>query len=80
MNTNEHPLSDAKRVLRIKALIHDIDVVVCMYPYAFMFEQLAKVIGMDSPKSRHFFSARPETLSALKQARAPHLVLISEQL
>ncbi len=80
MSTNEHPLSDAKRVLRIKALIHDIDVVVCMYPYAFMFQQLAKVIGMDSPKSRHFFSARQETLSALKQARAPHLVLISEQL
>ena len=80
MNTNEHPLSDAKRVLRIKALIQDIDVVVCMYPYAFMFEQLAKVIGMDSAKSRHFFSARQETLSALKQARAPHLVLISEQL
>ncbi len=80
MSTGQHPLSDAKRVARIKALIHDIDVVVCMYPYAFMFQQLAKVIGMDSPKSRHFFSTRQETLSALKQAQAPHLVLISEQL
>ncbi len=80
MSTGQHPLSDAKRVARIKALIHDIDVVVCMYPYAFMFQQLAKVIGMDSPKSRLFFSTRQETLSALKQAQAPHLVLISEQL
>ena len=44
-------LSDAKRVIRIKALIRDIDVVVCIYPFAFafMFQQLAKVIGMDSP-------------------------------
>ncbi len=80
MSSGQHPLSDAKRVLRIKALIHDIDVVVCMYPYAFMFQQLAKVIGMDSAKSRHFLSARHEVLSVLKQAQAPHLVLISEQL
>ena len=35
---------------------------------------------MDSPKTRHFFSTRHETLSVLKQVRAPHLVLISEQL
>ena len=55
MSTRQHPLSDANRVLRIKALVHDIDVVVCMYPFAFMFQQLAKVIGMDSAKSRHFF-------------------------
>ena len=55
MSTGQHPLSDAKRVARIKALIHDIDVVVCMYPFAFVFQQLAKVIGMDSAKSRHFF-------------------------
>ena len=54
MSTSKHLLSDAKRVIRIKALIHDIDVVVCIYPFAFMFQQLAKVIGMDSPKSRHF--------------------------
>ena len=80
MSSGQHPLSDAKRVLRIKALIHDIDVVVCMYPYTFMFQQLAKVIGMDSAKSRHFLSARHEALSVLKQAQAPHLVLISEQL
>ena len=80
MSTSQRPLSDAKRVLRIKALIHDTDVVVCMYPFAFMFQELAKVIGMDSPKSRHFFSARHETLSVLKQAQSPHLVLISEQL
>ena len=52
---------------------------VCMYPYTFMFQQLAQVIGMDSPKNRYFFSARQETLSVLKQAKAPHLVLISEQ-
>jgi hypothetical protein len=32
-----------------------------------------------SPKSRHFFSARHETLSVLKQAQAQHLLLISEQ-
>ena len=52
---------------------------VCMYPYTFMFQQLAQVIGMDSPKNRYFFSARQETLSDLKPAKAPHLVLISEQ-
>ena len=46
MSTGQHPLSDAKRVARIKALVHDIDVVVCMYPFAFMFQELAKVIGM----------------------------------
>ena len=80
MSTGQHPLSDAKRVARIKALIHDIDVVVCMYPFAFVFQQLAKVIGMDSTKSRYFFSTRQETLRVLKQAKAPHLVLISEQL
>ncbi|QNJ27497.1 two-component system response regulator RR class II (RRII)-LuxR [Synechococcus sp. SYN20] len=54
MSNSQRPLSDAKRVLRIKALIHYTDVVVCMYPFAFMFQELAKVIGMDSPKSRHF--------------------------
>ena len=53
MSTGQHPLSDAKRVARIKASLHDIDVVGCMYP--FVFQQLAKVIGMDSAKSRHFF-------------------------
>ena len=80
MSTSQHPLGDAKRVLRIKALVKDIDVVVCMYPFAFMFQQLAKVIGIDSPKTRHFFSTRQETLRVLKQVKAPHLVFISEQL
>ena len=80
MSTSQRPLSDAKRVLRIKALIHDTDVVVCMYPFAFMFQQLAKAIGMDSPKNRLFFSTRHEALSVLKQAQSAHLVLISEQL
>ena len=80
MSPSQHPLSDAKRVLRIKALVHDIDVVVCMYPFTFVFQQLARAIGMDSPKNRHFFSARQETLNLLKPCTAPHLVLISEQL
>ena len=71
MSSGQHPLSDAKRVLRIKALVHDIDIVGCRYPFTFMFQQLTKVIGMDSAKSRHFLSARHEALSVLKQPRLP---------
>ena len=80
MSTSQRPLSDAKRVLRIKAFVHDTDVVVCMYPFAFMFQELAKVIGMDSPKCRHFLSARHEALSVLKQAQLSASGLISDQL
>ena len=55
MSKSESPVNDAVRVLQIKALLREIDVIVCMYPYAFAFQQLAKVIGISSQKSRHFF-------------------------
>tara|TARA_B100001093_G_C26809883_1_gene1007111 strand:- start:560 stop:1255 length:696 start_codon:yes stop_codon:yes gene_type:complete len=80
MSKSESPVNDAVRVLQIKALLREIDVIVCMYPYAFAFQQLAKVIGISSQKSRHFFSSRNESLRVLKQAKTPSLILISEQL
>ena len=80
MSTGQHPLSDAKRVARIKALLHDIDVVVCMYPFAFVFRSWRRSLGWTARKADIFFSTRQETLSVLKLAKAPHMTLISEKL
>ncbi len=80
MNSPRHRVSDAQRVVEIKALLHDIDVVLCLHPFVFMAKQLATAIGMDSSKRRYFFSSRQEALSILQRAINPHLVVISETL
>ncbi len=80
MSQSQPPVNDAKRILRIKTLLRDIDVIVCIYPYAFAFQQLATVIGISSHKNRHFFSSRQESLRVLKQAETSFLILISEKL
>ncbi|EAQ70515.1 two-component system response regulator RR class II (RRII)-LuxR [Synechococcus sp. RS9909] len=80
MGTSLRPLGDIERARRIRRLIHDQDLLVCLYPHLFAVKQMARLAGMHSPKERRFLDSRAEAIGYLESVNTPHWLLISEQL
>lgn len=73
-------IGDIERVRRIRALIHDSDLLVCLYPHLFAVKQIARLSGMHSTKQRRFLDSRADAMAYLEDVGTPHWLLISEQL
>ena len=72
--------SDVERARRIRLLIHDQDLLICLYPHLFAVKQMLRLTGIRSTKVRRFHDSRAEAMAYLTQVNTPHWLLVSEQL
>ena len=72
--------SDVEKARRIRSLIHDQDLLICLYPHLFAVEQMLRLFGMHSSRIRRFHDSGAEAMAYLKSIDTPHWLLVSEQL
>jgi DNA-binding NarL/FixJ family response regulator len=80
MPRNAIETSDVAKARTIRSLIHDQDLVICLYPHLFAVEQMLRLSGMHSQRIRRFHDSRAEAMTYLKSINTPHWLLVSEQL
>ena len=80
MPQNGSETSDLQKARRIRSLIHDQDLLICLYPHLFAVEQMLRLSGMQSKRIRRFYDSRAEAMMYLKNVKTPHWLLVSEQL
>ena len=80
MPRNAIETSDVAKARTIRSLIHDQDLVICLYPHLFAVEQMLRLSGMHSQRIRRFHDSRDEAMTYLKSINTPHWLLVSEQL
>ena len=80
MPSNGFETSDVAKALAIRSLIHDQDLVICLYPHLFAVEQMLRLSGMRSERIRRFHDSRAEAMTYLNSISTPHWLLVSEQL
>ncbi|KZR86112.1 Response regulator protein VraR [Synechococcus sp. MIT S9504] len=72
--------SDLEKARRIRSLIHDQDLLICLYPHLFAVKQMLRLSGMRSKRIRRFYDSKTEAMIYLKNVKSPHWLLVSEQL
>ena len=80
MPRNKLDTSDFEKARRIRSLIHDQDLLICLYPHLFAVEQMLRLFGMHSSRIRRFYDSRAEAMAYIKTVDTPHWLLVSEQL
>ena len=72
--------SDLERARKIRALVNDQDLLICLYPHLFAVKQMARLAGMHSRRQRVFVDSRADALRRLRTMPAAPWILVSERL
>ena len=66
MTRNKLDTSDFEKARRIRSLINDQDLLICLYPHLFAVEQMLRLFGMHSSRIRRFYDSRAEAMLTSK--------------